>query len=355
MPGFRRPLAPALAVLMSLQGRVQAADTINAASYAHPQQLVAVEGSRRLNLFCLGTGSPVVVLDAGTGGDSADWRHVQGTIAHTTRTCSYDRAGYGFSTPGRRPMDADNSVEDLHRLIIAADLTRPIILVGHSIGGLYATLFAQRYPAEVAGMVLVDPAFQGSDDPYTYGYAKTKAAEAMAGQREAVQGTERCLKLARQHDVSAMRSSNPSCLDYPPNPDPTLHRILDQQEETPSYYEANHSEFSSEFPIKGELSVDDRELGSRPPNFGSMPLMVLTRGLYPVPFPDYTPQDIALFSKVWRDGHRLLAAASTRGQEFFVAGSGHYIQNDKPEIVVHSIISVLEKVRAGWGARDEAR
>lgn len=347
MASLRRPFATTLLVLLGLQGRLQAADTVDSTNYAHPQQLVAVEGSRSLNLFCLGTGSPVVVLDAGTGGDSADWNHVQGAIARNTRTCSYDRAGYGFSAPGHRPMDADNSVDDLHRLIVAAGLTRPVILVSHSIAGLYATLFAQKHPADVAGMVLVDPVFRGSDDPYLYGYAKAKAAEAMAGQRDAVRGTELCLEYARRHDVGAMRNNHPSCLDDPPNSDPTLHRTLDRQEATSAYYEANHSEFASEFPLEGELSTDDQELGASTPNFRSMPLMVLTRGLYPLPFADFTKHDNNLFAGFWRDGHRRLAAASTQGEEVLVAGSGHYIQNDKPEVVIHSIISMLKRIRNG--------
>lgn len=338
-------LATTIIILLGLQKGVRAADTIDIASYAHSQQLVAVEDGRRLNLFCLGTGAPVVVLDAGTGGDSADWRHVQGIIAHTTRTCSYDRAGYGFSDPGRRPMDASDSVDDLHRLIAAAALGRPIILVGHSIGGLYATLFAQRYADDVAGMVLIDPAFWGSDNPYLYGYPKAHAAEAMAGQRDAVRGTEHCLELARQHDVSAMRANRPSCLDDPPNPDPILHQVLDRQEATLSYYEANHSEFASEFPVDGNFSVDDQELGTGNPHLGSMPLVVLSRGLYLLPFADFSKKESDLFAKVWRDGHRRLAAASTRGQEILVVGSGHYIQNDKPEIVARSISSVLSAVR----------
>ena len=230
------------------------------------------------------------------------------------------------------------------RLIIAAGVSRPIILVGHSIGGLYATLFARRYPAEVAGMVLVDPAFRGSDDPYLDGLAPAKASEGMAGQRDAVRGTERCLNLAKKHDVAAMQTAHPSCLDDPPNADPTLHRIIDQQEATSAYYEANASEFRSEFPIEGDLSVDDRELGSSGAAFGAMPLVVLTRGLYPPPFPDFTEQDIALVARAWRGGHRRLASASTRGQEMLVPGSGHYIQNDKPAVVVRSINSVLQAV-----------
>ena len=333
------------ALLIGLHSRAGAADTIPASSYDHPQHLVAVEGSRRLNLFCLGNGSPVVLMDAGTGGNTIDWRHVQGPAARITRACSYDRAGYGFSDPSRRPMDADNSVDDLHRLIAAAGLNEPIVLVSHSIGGLYATLFAQRYPAAVAGMVLVDPAFRESDDLSLSGIAKTKAAEAMAGERGAVAGTKRCLDLARKHNLPAMRVAEPPCLDDPPNPNPDLHRILDREDAMASFYEANYSEFRSEFPFQGDLSVDDRELGPGAPHLGSIPLVVLTRGLYPLPWPDFTRQDTALVAAMWKAGHKRLAAASTQGQEVIVAGSAHYIQNERPQVVVQAISSVVNAVR----------
>jgi pimeloyl-ACP methyl ester carboxylesterase len=78
---------------------------------------VAVDGTRRLNLFCLGNGSPVVIFEAGLGGDSLDWRNVQGGVARFTRACSYDRASYGFSDAATRPSGAANAMDDLHRLV----------------------------------------------------------------------------------------------------------------------------------------------------------------------------------------------------------------------------------------------
>ena len=342
----------AIILLAGSQERAAAADVIDAGNYIHPQRLVAVEHSRRLNLFCSGTGSPVVILDSGTGGDSVDWRLVQGAIARTTQVCSYDRAGYGFSDPGRRRMDASNSVDDLHRLIAAADLSKPIVLVAHSIAGLYATLFAQRYPAEVAGMVLVDPATRGGDNPYLDGLTTAKAAEGLAGERGVIQAAKLCLDLARRHDVTAMRNARPACLDDPPNSDPVLHYLLDRQYASDSFYEANYSEIRDEFPVEGDFSVDDRELSSQAQNFGNMPLVVLTAGIQHLPFTDFTKRDAELVFKAGRDGHIRLAAASTQGREVLVPDSGHYIQNDKPEVVIGYINSVLEATRGARGVKN---
>ena len=112
----------------------------------------------------MGEGSPTILLEAGLGGDSSGWVRVQPRLARATRVCSYDRAGYYFSDPGPAPRTADVDVDDLHRLLEAARVRRPMILVGHSLGGLLARLYAATYPADVAGMVLLDPVLDNIED-----------------------------------------------------------------------------------------------------------------------------------------------------------------------------------------------
>lgn len=77
-------------------------------------------------------------------------------MAKTTRVCAYDRAGYGWSSPGPQPRDSQTIADELHALLTNAGLEGPYVLVGHSFGGLHARMFAARYPDETAGMVLVD-------------------------------------------------------------------------------------------------------------------------------------------------------------------------------------------------------
>ena len=87
------------------------------------------------------------------------WRYVQGEIAKTTRVCAYDRAGLGFSDTATRPADVRNMADDLRRLVAAAGVATPFVLVGHSLGGEIAVYAAATTPTDVAGLVLVDPAF----------------------------------------------------------------------------------------------------------------------------------------------------------------------------------------------------
>jgi pimeloyl-ACP methyl ester carboxylesterase len=118
--------------------------------------LVTVGGGRSLYLECVGSGNPTVVLEAGFGGNTLNWRDVQPDLGRTTRTCAYDRAGLGHSTPMPGVHDAQDEIDDLQRLLVAAHLEPPYVLVGHSYGGILVRLFASQHPDEAAGVVLVD-------------------------------------------------------------------------------------------------------------------------------------------------------------------------------------------------------
>jgi pimeloyl-ACP methyl ester carboxylesterase len=127
----------------------------DAAAHPPPGRLVDV-GGHRLHLACTGEGSPTVVFESGLAGISTDWANVQPRAAATTRACAYDRGGTGWSDDGPRPRDARRIAEELHALLANAGVSGPYVLVGHSFGGLYVRVFADLYPQEVAGMVLVD-------------------------------------------------------------------------------------------------------------------------------------------------------------------------------------------------------
>src|SRR5215216_4501729 len=131
------------------------ATVIDQRTYPPPGDLVDV-GDHSLHINCVGEGSPTVILEAANLGMSAHWVRVQQQLAQTTRVCSYDRAGMGWSERGPEPRDARQISSELHTLLKGADTEGPYVLVGHSYGGLYARMYAARYPKQVAGVVLVD-------------------------------------------------------------------------------------------------------------------------------------------------------------------------------------------------------
>jgi pimeloyl-ACP methyl ester carboxylesterase len=137
----------------------------NASEYPAPGRLVDV-GGHRLHLHAegpRGTG-PTVVLEAGMGTPSTAWAWVQGMVADDVRVVSYDRAGIGWSDDRDGPVDPAAEVRDLRTALDAAGEEGPFVLVGHSLGGLFARTFAATYPEDTAGVVLVDPSHE---DQYT--------------------------------------------------------------------------------------------------------------------------------------------------------------------------------------------
>ncbi len=142
------------------------ATRLDARRYTAPGKLVDV-GGRRMHLFCTGSGSPTVVLEAGLLSFSLQWSWVQPAVARFTRVCSYDRAGYGWSDVATWLPTAGRQSDDLRNLLATAGERGPYVLVGHSYGAFVVRAFAQRHGDSVAGVVLVDPAHpsQYSRDP----------------------------------------------------------------------------------------------------------------------------------------------------------------------------------------------
>src|SRR5215217_2826904 len=136
------------------------ATQIDQRTYSPPGEVVNVNG-HLMHINCVGEGGPTVILEAANFGMSAHWVRVQQQLAKSTRVCAYDRAGMGWSEMGPEPRDAKQISSELHTLLKGADTGGPYVLVGHSYGGLYALMYAARYPEQVAGVALVDSSHPG--------------------------------------------------------------------------------------------------------------------------------------------------------------------------------------------------
>ena len=125
--------------------------------YPAPGRLVDV-GGHCLHIVVTGqpTANATVVLEAGMASMSANWAWVRDDLARDHRVITYDRAGLGWSEGGRAAMDTATSADDLHALLGASGIAPPYVLAGHSYGGLVSRVFADHYPDEVVGIVLVD-------------------------------------------------------------------------------------------------------------------------------------------------------------------------------------------------------
>jgi pimeloyl-ACP methyl ester carboxylesterase len=126
-------------------------------SFQPPGQMVEVD-SHLMHIHCTGEGSPTVILEAGAYSFSPEWYWVQQQLEQTNRVCSYDRAGNGWSEAVDGPRDGLTLVQELHSLLQQAGVTGPYVMVGHSLGGVLAPIYASQYPDETVGLVLVDSA-----------------------------------------------------------------------------------------------------------------------------------------------------------------------------------------------------
>ncbi|QWT19122.1 alpha/beta hydrolase [Bacillus sp. NP157] len=332
------------ASLVHADGRALQAIPLSAYTRAH--WLVDIDHGRRLNVFCMGSGSPTVIFEAGGGDDSASFRSVQPAVAATTRTCTYDRAGIGFSDPSNRPATAMNVVADLHRLVQAISPHGAVVLVGHSDGGLYVPLYASTYPRDVAGIVLIDP--------FTVGADKMAAALLSPVQRKAwyasddrdVENARHCLEEARAGRLTQPSAKDEaSCLDSPPSPDAGRHAVLNAQLARPTEQEALLTAMLDTYPTKEHgMSGGELALQQANPGFGDMPLIVLSAGLSEqtaLPGPVQ-----AKISAAWKQSNDELAARTTRGSDVLVPDSHHYIQNEHPTAVIDAIRDVVSQARA---------
>ncbi len=130
-------------------------ETADRTDYPMPGRLIEV-GGHRLHINCTGTGSPTVVLEPGLGEPSTAMAWIASDVGTTTRVCVYDRAGRGWSESASAPQDGVQTATDLHTLLDRAGEPGPYVLAGHSAGGIYTLNFANLFPQEVAGVVLLD-------------------------------------------------------------------------------------------------------------------------------------------------------------------------------------------------------
>jgi pimeloyl-ACP methyl ester carboxylesterase len=290
---------------------------------APPGRLVDL-GTHRLHLFCLGQGSTTVVLEAGFGGFSLEWKAVQEKLATQYRVCTYDRAGYGWSDPGPAPRTAAKLTEELHELLIRAQEPAPYVLVGHSFGGFVVQLFAKHYPALTAGMVLVDSSHPAQFERFPRAYRELYER---AGRRYASRGS----------GVSSLPAN------YPPSERELALKMMQQ----PKTLRALRLEYRS-FPNSGREVID---AGAMP----VVPAVVLTRTEREWPH----TVDGDVMEALWPDLQRELAEGIPRARHFTVASSGHHIHLDKPgaiEEAVHLIIEESECLAsANAGLHDSGR
>jgi pimeloyl-ACP methyl ester carboxylesterase len=280
-------------------------------------------GGRKLHLLCTGQGSPTVVLEAGASAFAIDWTLVQRETSKSNRTCSYDRAGMGWSdesTPGTRA----SSAVDLHRLLAAAGESTPFVLVGASRGGLLIRAYVLEYPDDVAGLVFVDPASEDRLFTMIDGQG-ILIADVTPEQLKSTFPTQ-AVKIPRRNpqrgspfdklppDLYALRIRLDEKL-IASTPDSVAPDVVGESQEAERAFLAR---------LKATRAGNNHPLGDRP-------TVVLSRGDEP---------------NAEREAvHEALANLSTNSRHSIVAGAGHEIHLFQPAAVIQAIADVVKAFR----------
>jgi len=306
-------LGASLATLLGLmlvgyiyESRAEAAD---AKAYPPPGQLVDV-GGYRLHIHCTGTGSPTVVIGAGLGDWSTTWAaYVQPEVAKTTRVCTYDRAGMGWSEAGPLPRDAAQNAKELHTLLQNANIPGPYVMVGHSLGGLVVRVFVHDYSSEVAGVVLIE-----SMNPKQLPQSPTVQSQSESGSQPfSLQAA-----LARFGVVRLLVKLPAIAPSVPPNEEAYYPLYV-----RPQSLQATANE-SQGMPAAGAQAAAVK-------SFGDLPLIVLTARLNDLPG--------------WPAWQSELLQLSSNSQHLFAENSGHNVQAEEPDAAVAAILQMVQQVR----------
>jgi len=284
--------------------------------YPPPGVLVNVNGYK-MHIYCMGKGSPTIILDHVSGGSSVDWALIQPSLAEHTRVCAYDRAGFGWSDYNPAPRTLKQQVNELHALLQGANEQGPYILVGHSYGARVSRVYAAKYPNEVAGMVLMDAGILYDDPRYP--------AELHSG----AESDDKMLRAARWLSPFGLVRLMRPLMELPTYDLPEEARLASASfSVTPRFFQSL---------LQGDsmpsVFQEEREVTS----LGNIPLLVLVA----------TEPDNAV-RKVWNQANIEMAGLSTHGSYRIVEGATHIslaYRKDDAQVCTDGILEILDAVQ----------
>ena len=291
----------------------------------HPAPGLFVDvGGYELHIHCTGEGSPTVILEAGLADYSPTWTYIQPEVAKTTRVCSYDRAGYGWSDPSPHPRTATRRMEELHTLLVNDDVQGPYVLVGHSLGGMLVRAYAHTYTDEVAGMVLVDSMHEEQYDR-------------LPGAKRTIPDIVRQFRTLGVLSSTGFMALAPQAIPNQGLPN----EILPQYKvvwATTGFFTAAAAEMSAMEESTAEVHA------MRITSFGSLPLRVISAGIY-YPNPALSDTENRQFQAGWQTLQSELAALSSDSKQVIAEQSGHTIQFDQPDLVIDAIREMVNELQ----------
>jgi len=308
--------------------------TVDLTAFPPPGRMISVSGVN-LHLFCVGSGFPTLILEAGLGENSLSWYPVQSKLAQHMRVCSYDRPGLGWSDLINAPIQVEDVARNLHTLLNNAAISPPYVLIGHSRGGIYVRAFYRQFPEETRGIVLVDSTHEQSpmhQYPHAaWDYWKQAMQIAIAG------------PLSR---VGIVRLMGIADADRRPSPLPA---------EVLAAKTAIQNRTDTVCAVVNEITVMRRGLNATTPppaSLGKLPLLVLTAGnLVDTGLVKHEAEksgkniesEIAL-ARIQQTEQDDLARLSSNSQHIIIKNSGHFIMQDQAEKFVSAVSEFVKPI-----------
>jgi pimeloyl-ACP methyl ester carboxylesterase len=310
-----------------------------ARTYPPPGTIVAVDG-QRLHIVCAGDGSPTVIFESGIAASSLSWTRVLRDVATFTRACAYDRAGLGWSDPVRAPRTVARMIGELRGVMASVAASGPYVLVGHSFGAFLVCAYAAQHPADVAGVVLLDP-------PSEWHAITREQARLLRGgiQLSRLGGILARLGVVRA-SLTLLTRGAPSVPRnfvriFGPTAAHTLERLVGEVRKLPpEVYPVVQSIWCQPKCFRAMADhiaalEETAAFVARMTSLPDVPLVIVSSG-------DQSAETIVR--------HRALARLSPQSRHLIAAKSGHWIQFDEPDLVVAAIRDIVDRTRRNTAA-----
>ncbi|MCC3380889.1 alpha/beta fold hydrolase [Paenibacillus farraposensis] len=291
--------------------------------YPPPGKMIDA-GGYRLHIHKLGSGSPTILLESGSGESSLSWRDVPERLSSFATVVSYDRAGYAWSEEAATQRTGENIVQELHVALKNAGIRAPYILVGHSLGGMYSRLYAQTYRDEVAGLVLVDARPENDARRTNKIYAKERP------------------KVAPSTEISILLERSGVFRLFP---DFMLAGRVKHQDRQAFVSIVASPKYFRSVADEGKLAGTTED-AIRGQHLGGLPVRVIARGIQQ----DLTPFGISKsgndrIEQSWQIGQREMLNISTNSKFIVAKRSDHMIVHNQPELVIQVIRELISNIR----------
>ncbi|WP_410453336.1 alpha/beta fold hydrolase [Paenibacillus alvei] len=332
MAGWKKGLICGLFLLIILVGSgfvyEMIASKLGEQAFPMPGKLIQIDsGNYLLHVQRVGeghNGAPTIIMEAGSGESSLSWGNIPAQLSPFAAVVTYDRAGYAWSTRARSERTGEHIVRELHEALDKEGIKGPYIMVGHSLGGLYARLFAQTYREEVVGLVLIDARTEDYMKETASIYAQEHHQEMPSAFLLGLTKNSGVLRLFQDSLLEGMVAKEKRS---------QFMNVIAK----PSYFDAVAEEAKL---------IDSVENAVRGQKLGDMPVRVIPRGIpHPYSSTGISEEAAKKLEEIWQKGQRRMLNISSNSELIVAAKSGHMVIDDEPQLVVDVIREVLASVK----------